>query len=101
MKKDVVPATPIATQLITSDFPALPKTCFWRPAEVVGAELVSCRLVQHQSYGGLLWGVIVEKEEFAQNEPACHGLSRRSSQNETLFGEPGRIDVDVVYGTHH
>jgi len=49
VKKIVVPATPIATQLITRHFPALPKTFFCRPAEVVGPELVGCRLVKRQA----------------------------------------------------
>ncbi len=101
MKKVVAPATPIATQRIAKDFPALPKTFFCRPAEVVGPDLVGCRLVKRQSDGGLLWGVIVETEAYSQDEPACHGYRRRSPQNETLFGEPGRFYVYVSYGIHH
>ena len=86
MKKVVAPATPIATQRITKDFPALPKAFFCRPAEVVGPELVGCRLVKRQSDGSLLWGVIVETEAYSQDEPAFHGYRRRSPQNEILFG---------------
>ena len=91
MKKVVAPATPIATQRITKDFPALPQSFFCRPAEVVGPDLVGCRLVKRQADGSLLWGVIVETEAYSQDEPACHGYRRRSPQNETLFGEPGRF----------
>ena len=40
------------------DFPALPLSFFCRPAEVVGLELVGCRLVKRQKDGCLLWGVI-------------------------------------------
>ncbi len=101
MKKVVSPATPIATQRIAKDFPALPFSFFCRPAEVVGPELVGCRLVKRQSDGGLLWGVIVETEAYSQDDPACHGYRRRSPQNETLFGEPGRFYVYVSYGIHH
>ncbi len=101
MKKVVPPAAPIATQHITKDFPALPQSLFCRSAEVVGPELVGCRLVKRQADGGLLWGVIVETEAYSQDEPACHGYRRRSPQNETLFGEPGRFYVYVSYGIHH
>jgi len=58
VKKVVAPATPIATTSIANDFPALPQSFFWRPAEVVGPDLVGCRLVKRQVDGGLLWGVI-------------------------------------------
>ena len=101
VKKIVAPATPIAIQRITQDFPTLPKSFFCRPAEVVGPELIGCLLVKRQLSGELLWGVIVETEAYSQDEPACHGYRRRSPQNETLFGEPGRFYVYVSYGIHH
>ena len=74
---------------------------FCRPAELVGPELVGCRLVKRQRDGSLLWGVIVETEAYSQDDPACHGYRRRSPQNETLFGPPGRFYVYVSYGIHH
>ena len=88
-------ATPIATPPIVTDFPALSQSFFCRPAEVVGPDLVGCRLVKRQDNGSLLWGVIVETEAYSQDDPACHGYRRRSPQNETLFGEPGRFYVYV------
>ena len=93
--------TPLAIQSIAKNFPAFPKTFFCRPAEVVGPDLVGCKLVKRQGDGSLLWGVIVETEAYSQDEPACHGYRRRSPQNETLFGEPGRFYVYVSYGIHH
>ncbi|MCH1545767.1 MAG: DNA-3-methyladenine glycosylase [Synechococcus sp.] len=83
------------------DFVSLPLNFFARPAQIVGPDLVGCRLVKRQADGGLLWGVIVETEAYSQDDPACHGYRRRSPQNETLFGEPGRFYVYVSYGIHH
>ena len=72
---------------------ALPSSFFSRAAELVGPDLVGCRLVKRQLDGSVLSGVIVETEAYSQDEPACHGYRRRSPQNETLFGEPGRFYV--------
>ena len=80
---------------------AIPLAFFARPAEEVGPELIGCRLVKRLPNGELLWGVIVETEAYSQDEPACHGHRRRSPQNETLFGAPGRFYVYVSYGIHH
>ena len=80
---------------------ALPFSFFSRAAELVGPDLVGCRLVKRQTDGTLLWGVIVETEAYSQEEPACHGFRRRTPSNETLFGEPGRFYVYVSYGIHH
>ena len=88
-------------QAILGGMEALPLSFFARPAEVVGPDLVGCRLVKRQADGGLLWGVIVETEAYSQDDPACHGYRRRSPSNETLFGPPGRFYVYVSYGIHH
>ncbi|MBE9155114.1 DNA-3-methyladenine glycosylase [Cyanobium sp. LEGE 06113] len=79
----------------------LPATFFGRPAEQVAPELVGCWLIRRLQTGEQLRGLIVETEAYAQQEPACHGSRRRSPQNETLFGEPGRFYVYLTYGIHH
>ena len=96
-----LPIHPRRPSLTGSDFPALQQSFFCRPAEVVGPDLVGCRLVKRLDHGSLLWGVVVETEAYSQTDPACHGYRRRSPQNETLFGEPGRFYVYVSYGIHH
>ena len=83
------------------DFDSLPFIFFARPAQIVGPELVGCRLVKRRQDGSLLWGVVVETEAYSQDDPACHGYRRCSPQNETLFSEPGRFYVVVSYGIHH
>ena len=77
--------------LSATDVSALPQDFFCRPAEVVAPELIGCKLVKRQGDSSLLWGVIVETEAYSQDDPACHGYRRRTPQNETLFGEPGRF----------
>ena len=48
---------------------ALSSSFFARPAEVVGPELIGCRLVKRQPDGSLLWGVVVETETYFCQEP--------------------------------
>ena len=42
---------------------------FCRPAEVVGPELVGCRLVKRQDDGSLVLGVIVERRRIPKSSP--------------------------------
>lgn len=79
----------------------LPAAFFGRPAEQVAPQLVGCWLIRRLETGEHLRGLIVETEAYAQQEPACHGARRRSPQNDTLFGEPGRFYVYLTYGIHH
>ena len=52
--------------------------------------------MKRQMDRGLLWGVNVETQAYAEDEPACHGYRRRSVQNETLFGEPVRFARSIA-----
>lgn len=94
----------------SADCPQIPTSHQWaplearffaRPAELVAPDLIGCRLIRTLGNGEQRWGVVVETEAYSQAEPACHGHRRRSPQNETLFGEPGRFYVYVSYGMHH
>ena len=73
-----------------------PKSFFSRPAELVAPDLIGCWLVKRQSKSKLLCGVIVETEAYSQNDPACHGYSRRSKSNETLFAFFICISIEMV-----
>ncbi len=80
---------------------ALPISFYRRPAEVVAPELIGCILVKRQPNGSNLFGFIVETEAYSQSEPACHGHTRRTINNETLFGPPGHFYIYLTYGIYH
>ena len=63
-------------------------------------ELIGCLLIKQKADNSYLWGVIVETEAYSQLEPACHGFSRRTVSNETLFGTPGHFYIYLTYGTY-
>ena len=42
-------------------------------------------LVKRQASSELLWSVIVETEEYSQDDSACHGYRPCSPSKETLF----------------
>ena len=48
---------------------ALSSSFFERPEEVVGPDLIGCRLVKRQPDGSLLWGVVVETETYFCQQP--------------------------------
>ena len=45
------------------DFVSLPLNFFARPAQIVGPDLVGCRLVKRQTDGSMLWGVEAYPQE--------------------------------------
>ncbi|AAP99309.1 3-methyladenine DNA glycosylase [Prochlorococcus marinus subsp. marinus str. CCMP1375] len=80
---------------------SLPINFFCRPSEEVAPDLIGCLLVKRESNKKLLWGAIVETEAYSQSEPACHGFTRKTSKNKTLFGNPGRLYVYLTYGSYY
>tara|TARA_B100000700_G_scaffold309648_1_gene389105 strand:- start:454 stop:1104 length:651 start_codon:yes stop_codon:yes gene_type:complete len=79
----------------------LEKSFFKNPAEIVAPSLIGCSLVKKINKNHFLSGIIVETEAYSQIEPSCHGHYRRSTSNETLFGEPGRFYIYLTYGIYH
>ena len=85
---------PKANQMLSRSF-------FSRPAEIVAPALIGCNLIKREENGSILSGVIVETEAYSQDEEACHGYSRRTPSNETLFGKPGHFYVYITYGLYN
>ena len=45
--------------------------------------------------------MIVETEAYSQEEEACHGHSKITRSNRSLFGKPGTFYIYKSYGIHH
>ena len=45
--------------------------------------------------------MIVETEAYSQEEEACHGNSKITRSNKSLFGKPGTFYIYKSYGIHH
>ena len=68
---------------------------------MVAPNLIGCSLIKRISKSSFLVGVIVETEAYSQEEASCHGFSRRTQRNETLFGEPGHFYIYLSYGINN
>jgi len=66
----------------------------------VAKELLGCFLVRQ--YRGKIWkGMIVETEAYhGEDDLACHASRGRTPRTETLYGEPGRAYVYMIYGMY-
>ena len=87
------------------DFVSLPLNFFARPAQIVGPDLVGCRLVKRQAdgkVGSLLWGVMWKQRPIPRTIPlvmataAVHRKTKPCSVSQGL-----RFYVYVSYGIHH
>ena len=79
----------------------LNKDFFSRHSSIVAPELIGCLIVRLNNGVKIQEGIIVETEAYSQEEEACHGFSKRTEANQTLFGEPGLFYVYRSYGIHH
>ena len=63
--------------------------------------MIGCYLIKNNNEKDQLKGIIVETEAYSQEEEACHGYSKKSESNKSLFGKPGTFYIFKSYGIHH
>src|SRR3954466_10743651 len=80
--------------------PTLPRAFYDRPTLDVARDLIGKVLV-HDRRGVRTSGVIVEVEAYiGEDDPASHAAPGPTTQNEPLYGAPGRAYVYLNYGIH-
>ena len=77
----------------------LPGSFYMPSAAIVAPRLLGHFLVR-QTSAGLCSGIIVETEAYLADDPACHGFTRETARNRSMFGPPGRAYIYFIYGNH-
>jgi DNA-3-methyladenine glycosylase len=81
--------------------PALPRSFFLDPPDVVARKLIGKVLVRRYE-GRRLAGRMVEVEAyFGLDDPAAHTFIGKTPRNAVLFGPPGFAYVYFIYGMHY
>ena len=79
--------------------PPLPQ-CFFQPsAEAVAPLLLGHWLIRNSS-DGPCGGPIIETEAYLKDDPACHAFAGPTERNQSMWGDPGRAYVYLIYGCH-
>jgi len=79
----------------------LTRRFFARQAPEVAPELIGRHLVRRLPDGTRCRVRIVETEAYEADDPASHSFRGETARNASMFGEPGRLYVYLVYGIHH
>ena len=79
----------------------LPKQFYARNTLEVAQELLGCFLVRE--YHGKVWRArITETEAYAgEDDLASHASRGRTPRTETMYGDPGRAYVYMIYGMYY
>ena len=80
---------------------SFPKNFFHRHSKFVAPDLIGCYLIKKNNEKDQIKGIIVETEAYSQEEEACHGFSKITESNKSLFGKPGTFYIYKSYGIHH
>jgi len=77
------------------------KSFYGRNTLGVARDLIGCFLVR--KYRGKIWRArITETESYAgEDDLASHASRGRTPRTETMYGEPGRAYVYMIYGMYH
>jgi DNA-3-methyladenine glycosylase len=78
----------------------LPRS-FYAPSAAVVAEALLGHLLIRRHRSGACGGVILETEAYLADDPASHGYGGETVRNRSMYGEPGRAYVYLIYGLHY
>jgi DNA-3-methyladenine glycosylase len=74
---------------------------FRRSAPEVAVDLLGRDLLHIQPSGERRRVRIVETEAYEPDDPASHSFRGPTPRAATMFGQPGRLYVYLIYGVHH
>ena len=78
----------------------LPASFYLPDATHVAPQLLNC-LLWSRIGGVITCGRISETEAYMPDDPASHAYRGETVRNRSMFGEPGRTYVYLIYGIHH
>ena len=81
--------------------PALPRSFFLDPPDVVARKLIGKVLVRRYERRRLAGRIVEVEAYFGLDDPAAHTFIGKTPRNAVLFGPPGFAYVYFIYGMHY